>query len=435
MLDTTTPPTRPAEPGEPGAAERRPGRPVPLWRNRDYLLLWCGQIVSSLGTQISQLAFPLLMLALTGSPARAGLLGALRGLPFVLFSLPAGALVDRWDRKRVMILSDLGRALAMGSIPLALAFGGLTTAHLALVAAVEGTLFTFFTLAEAACLPRVVAKEQLPAAVGQRQATESVSGMVGPSLGGLLFGLGAALPFLADAISFLASAVSLRFVRAGFGGERAAAADGAGGGLWAEVREGLVWLWREPLVRFLALLTGGINLCGFGYSLILIVFAQRLGASAATIGLIFASSGAGSVLGALASGPLQRRYSFRQIVVGTNWVLALTWPLYIVAPNALALGVVNAIIFVAVPIYMGAQYSYRLALIPDALQGRVNSAFRLVSYGVQPLSLALTGALLEGIGPAATVWVLFVPQVALALVAMLNGPLRHAGRFAEAAAD
>jgi predicted MFS family arabinose efflux permease len=416
-------------------ATPEPRRATSLWRNRDFLLLWSAQIVSSLGTQASQLAFPLLMLAITGSPAQAGLLGALRALPFAILSLPVGALVDRWDRKRVMVLSDLGRAAAMGSIPLAALFGQLTLPHLALVAALEGTLYTFFNLAEAACLPRVVPKEQLPDAIAQTQAAESVSGLVGPALGGLLFGLGSAVPFLVDGVSYLASSIALRFVGAEFQAERPVAADGARPQLWREIREGLVWLWRQPLMRFIALLTGGINLFGFGYSLILIVFAQRLGASAATIGLIFASSGAGSVLGALASGPLQRRYSFRQIVVGTNWVLALTWPLYIVAPNALALGVVNAIIFVAVPVYMGAQYSYRLALIPDALQGRVNSAFRLISYGVQPLSLALTGALLEGIGPAATVWVLFVPQVALAIIAMLNGSLRRAGRFAEAAAD
>ncbi len=434
MIETTTTSPRPAEPVEPVAVASAPRR-VPLWRNRDYPLLWGGQIVSSLGTQVSQLAFPLLMLALTGSPALAGLLGALRGLPFVLFSLPVGALVDRWDRKRVMVLSDLGRALAMGSIPLALAFGGLTTAHLALVAAVEGTLFTFFNLAEAACLPRVVAKEQLPAAVGQWQATDSVSGLVGPSLGGLLFGLGAALPFLVDGVSYLASVVSLRFVRAGFGGERPALTDGTGGGLWTEVREGLVWLWREPLVRFLALLTGGINLCGFGYSLILIVLAQRLGASAPVIGLIFASSGAGSVLGALAAAPLQRRLGFAGLIVATNWVLALTWPLYLVAPNPVALGVVNAVIFSAVPIYFGAVYSYRLALIPDRLQGRVNSAFRLLSYGVQPASLALTGALLETTGVAATVLILFVPQLGLAVAATANGYLRRARPLEELARE
>src|SRR5579863_2777914 len=109
---------------------------VPLWRNRDYMLLWSGQMVSSVGTRVSQLAFPLLVLALTHSPAQAGLIAALRGLPYALFILPAGALVDRWNRKRVMILCDTGRALALGSIPVALLLGHLSLIQLYSVALV-----------------------------------------------------------------------------------------------------------------------------------------------------------------------------------------------------------------------------------------------------------------------------------------------------------
>jgi MFS family permease len=155
-------------------------RPVPLWRNREYLLLWGGQMVSSVGSQVSLLAFPLLLLALTHSPAQAGLIGALRGLPYLLLGLPAGALVDRWDRKRVMIICDSGRALALGSIPLALALGHLTVLHLYLVSLIEGTLFIFFNLSETACLPRVVSEEQLPAAVAQDQATYMTSPHLAP---------------------------------------------------------------------------------------------------------------------------------------------------------------------------------------------------------------------------------------------------------------
>ena len=121
-----------------------PSQPRSLWRNRDYLLLWSGQIISEIGSKSSLLAFPLLMLFLTGSPAQAGLLGALRGLPYILFCLPAGALIDRWNRKRVMILCDTGRALAMGSIPLAYVLGHLTLAQLYIVSFIEGTLYIFF---------------------------------------------------------------------------------------------------------------------------------------------------------------------------------------------------------------------------------------------------------------------------------------------------
>src|SRR5579859_4144038 len=229
-------------------------RSVSLWRNRDYMLLWSGQMVSAVGTRVSMLAFPLFVLAITHSPAQAGLIGALRGLPYALFILPAGALIDRWNRKLVMILCDIGRALALGSIPVALFLGHLTIAQLYIVSLVEGTLFTFFGLAETACLPRVVSKEQLPTAAAQGMVIDSVSGLIGPSLGGALYSIGRAIPFLTDAISYGASVLSLFFIKVKFQEER----DPAPLHLWADIKEGLNWLWHQPLIRFLALLTGGM---------------------------------------------------------------------------------------------------------------------------------------------------------------------------------
>src|SRR5947209_2579172 len=135
--------------------ERELAPPVPLWRNRDFLLLWSGQIVSAIGTEVTLLAFPLLILALTHSPAEAGLLGALRSLPFIVLTLPAGVMVDRWDRKRTMIIADTVRAIALGSIPITLLLGHLSIAQLAVVSLVEGTMFSFFNIAETACLPQV----------------------------------------------------------------------------------------------------------------------------------------------------------------------------------------------------------------------------------------------------------------------------------------
>src|SRR6185312_10013 len=131
----------------------------PLWRNLDFLLLWSGQTVSTLGTNISALALPLLVLALTHSPALAGLLAAARQLPYLLLSLPAGALVDRWDRKRTMIYCDLLRWLAVGSVPLAFVLGHLTLIQLYLVAFIEGTAYVLFSLAQISALPHVVESE------------------------------------------------------------------------------------------------------------------------------------------------------------------------------------------------------------------------------------------------------------------------------------
>lgn len=400
---------------------------VPLWRNRDFLLLVSGQAVSSTGSQISLVAFPLLMLALTNSPALAGLMTALRGLPFVLLCLPVGALVDRWDRKRVMILSDAGRAIALGSIPVALALGHLTYVQLALVSLIEGSLFVFFNLAESACIPHVVAKEQLTAATGQNEVLYSLSAMVGPALGPILYGLGSAVPFLADAISYGVSMFSLYFIRAQFQEERSAVASN----LWSEIGDGLTWLWHNRLIRFLAVLTLGLTVPCSGYVLILIVLAQHMHASNAAIGLIFACGGIGSIAGSLMASPLQRRFGFGRVMIVTTWIWVLSWLFYALAPNPLLLGLANAVSFIVVPIYMVVQYSYRLATIPDHLQGRVNSVFRLIAFGGQPLGIALTGILLQAYGPAVTVVLTFIPQAILAVAVTFNRHVRHARPISE----
>ncbi|MGZ3674978.1 MAG: MFS transporter [Ktedonobacterales bacterium] len=214
------------------SASPQPKTGAPLWRNRDYLLLWSGQAVSLIGTQVSQLAFPLLILALTHAPVQAGIAGALRALPYLFLRLPVGALVDRWNRKRVMLLCDSGRALALGSIPLAMALGQLTILHVYLVALIEGTLFVFFNLAEMSCLPCVVSPAQLPTDVARNETTTNIGYLLGPSLGGLLFGLGRMVPFLVDALSYLASVVSLRFIRTEFQGAHSPSSSS----LWEDIR-------------------------------------------------------------------------------------------------------------------------------------------------------------------------------------------------------
>ncbi len=408
---------------ETGAESAMPTRhAVSLWRNRDYMLLWGGQMISSIGTRVSMLAFPLLVLALTHSPAQAGLIAALRGLPYALFVLPAGALIDRWNRKRVMILCDTGRALALGSIPVALLFGHLTIMQLYVVSLVEGTLFTFFNLAETACLPHVVAREQLTTAAAQNELIDSTSGLIGPSIGGALYSLGRAIPFLTDSISYGASVLSIFFIKAKFQEER----DPTPMRLWADIREGLSWLWHQPVIRFIALLTGGMIAPVVGWGLILIVLAQSQHASAFVIGLIFACGGIGSILGALIVAPLQKRFGFGQLMIGSTWVWALTWLLFAIAPNPLMLGIATALSFIIVPIYMSVQFGYRLALIPDHLQGRVNSVFRLIAFGSEPIGLAVTGILIQVIGPVPTVLVLFVPQLILSVAATFNKHLRNA---------
>ena len=399
-----------------------------LWRNRDYLLLWSGQIISEIGSKSSLLAFPLLVLFLTGSPAQAGLLGALRGLPYILFCLPAGALIDRWNRKRVMILCDTGRALAMGSIPLAYVLGHLTLAQLYIVSFTEGTLYIFFSLSETAALPQIVAREQLTTATAQNQAVYALSDLLGPSLGGALYSVGQTIPFLADALSYTFSVGSLFFIKARFQGEHTTAQRK----LWGEISEGISWLRHHPLIRFIAFLTGGLNLFTFGTSLLIIVLAQRQHASSFQVGLILAVGGVGALIGATIAPAIRRRLRFGQMLAGVVWASTLLWPLFALAPNLPMLGAVVFLSFVVMPAYDITQFSYRLALIPDHLQGRVNSAFRLIAMGGQPIGLALMGLLLQAVGPVATVWLLFLPQVGLCLATTFNAHVQQAPALPQA---
>lgn len=406
----------------PGGQMQAPVKPRPLWRNANYLLLWAGQAISSLGTQVSTIAFPLLVLLVTGSPAEAGIMGGVRALPYLLLSLPAGALVDRWNRKRVMALSDAGRAVALGSVAVALALGHVTTVHLYIVSAVEGTLYVFFNIAEVACLPRVVRKDQLAAANAQNMATDGVTSLLGPAFGGALYGIAIGLPFVADAISYAASVVSLLFIKVRFQAERVAERRR----LRTEIAEGLVWLWREPALFFLALFTGLGNLFSAGSALVIILLAQRQGAGAVVIGVLFSIGGVGAILGAIVAPAVLKRFGFSRVIRFSPWLWTLAWPFYAVAPNAFLLGVVSAFVFFTTPIYNVAQVSYRQARLPDELQGRVNSVFRLVAFGGQPVGLALTGLALQVWGPVPTVLIVSVLQVPLALALLLNPHVRAA---------
>jgi predicted MFS family arabinose efflux permease len=402
--------------------ERPKIQPVPLWRNRDYMLLWSGQAVSLLGTGISQTALPLLVWDLTHSAAQVGFVGGLGTLPYVFLSLIVGALIDRWNRKRVMILCDIGRALNLASVLIALALGQLTAIQLYFNALVEGTLFVFFNLAEVACLPRVVAPEQLPAATAQNEATNGLTVLLSPLLGGALYSLRQTLPFLSDAVSYVASVVSLLFIKAEFQGARALRRRT----LRTEIGEGLGWLWRQPLIRYMAFLTGGSNFVSAGLIPILLVLVKQQGGSSFLFGAILAIGGVGAIVGSLLGPTIQKRFSFGQVIITTIWIQALLWPLYAIAPNPIFLGVIAAASFVTGPIYNVVQFSYRLALIPDELQGRVNSVFRLLAFGLQPLGWALTGVLIQTIQVVPTIMLLFVCLFALAVFTTFNRHVRQA---------
>ncbi|MGE5094570.1 MAG: MFS transporter [Betaproteobacteria bacterium] len=403
----------------------QPAAERPLWRNADYMLLWSGQVVSTLGTTATTVVYPLLILAITGSPEAAGIGGAFRAVPYVLLSLPAGALVDRWDRKRVMILCDLGRLAATLGIVASMAFDVLTVAQIYVAMTIEGSLFVFFNLAEVAALPRVVAPTRLPQATAQNEAAFGAANIVGPSLGTWLFqAIGRSAPFVFDAVSYAVSVGTLVRIRAALHGERLHARKHLG----REIVEGLGWLWGQHLIRYMAFLTGMLNLVNAAMPLLMIVLAKRLGAADAQIGLIFSLAGIGGIAGSLLGGQIQRRFTFGQVIVACVWLEALVFPMFALAPSFWLLAAVAGFSALLGPVYNVVQFSYRLSLIPDALQGRVNSTFRLIAFGFMPLGAALSGLLIERFDAATAVIAFSVVLLATAATTALYGTVRRAAR-------
>lgn len=400
---------------------------VPLIRNRDYVIRFAGQIVSTLGTRISSIAFPLLTLSLTQSALQVGIVSALGNLPTIIVGLPAGALIDRWDRKKVAILSDAVRGVNLVSIPVALALGQLTVWQLYVTALLDGLMSVLFFTALQASTRRIVPVEQLAQGAQYDQFAVFSLGVIGPPLGGLLYGIGNAIPFLADAISYSASVVSLLFVRSEFQLER----QGTPRDLLEEIREGLVWTWRHGTLRALIAASALFQAVRSGTLLVMIVLAQRANATSFEIGVILALMSIGGILGSVISHRLQRMFTIGHISIGVVWIYTLLYPLLIVVPSPLFFGVIAGLWAIGLPVLQIVQGAYRQLLVPDAIQGRVASIVRLSIWSAQSVGAALAGILLQSLGGQGSIVVGFVALVLVGAITTLTTDIRNAPYLAE----
>jgi predicted MFS family arabinose efflux permease len=392
----------------------------PLRVNRDFRLLWFGQTVSVLGSRVSAFALPLLVLSFTASPALAGVVAFVGGLPFLVWQLPAGGLVDRWDRKRTMIWCDLGRAVAVLSIALALWAGHLTMPQVLIVAFVEGSLFVFFNLAQNAAVPNVVSGEQLPRALAQNEAGARGTALAGGPIGGVLFGVSRALPFVFDAVSFLVSIGTVAATRSEFRSE----ARGARDKLHREVAEGFRWLWHNPFIRATSLLFAGANFIVNAVILAVIVVARGRGATAAETGLITSFIGVGALLGALVAARAQRHIPPRAIVIGTTWIFAvLVAAIGVPGPPIMIAPIIGVLAF-TVPTLTVLVSTYELSLIPDRLLGRVESVILLLAWGSIPFGSLISGSLLEWFGFTPALFVLGGLMAVVALAVTISPAIR-----------
>jgi hypothetical protein len=390
--------------------------PAPLWRNRDFMLLQAGQLLSTFGSGISGIAYPLLTLAVTGSAAKAGYVGAVEFAPLLLFSLPAGVAADRFDRRRMMIASDIGGAAAVGALA-ALALTHHVTLYAILVAAfVDMTASVFFRAGNSGAFRAVVPQSQLADASSLSMGRASVVRLGSPPVGGALFGLARSLPFLADAVSYAFSTVSLLLMRTRFQEEREPHEK-------THLREGLVYFWQMPFLRVTVAMIAVSNFAATGVPLALIVLARRHGISGAGVGALIALTGAATLLGSLLSPVCRRFIPMRAILLSEYW-MAGVYAMFIAFPNVYVLAGALALHAFTFPNTDSAVAAYSYTLIPDRLLGRAMAASNTLRVAVTPLGPLATGLLLSHTSARITVLVLAAPVVVAAALGTLSPAMR-----------
>ena len=394
---------------------------APLWRNREFVLLQLGQLLSSTGTSSTTIAYPLLALALTHSPAKAGIISFARLIPYALFGLVSGLAADHWNRKLLMIAADAVRAAAVGALAAAILLDRAEFWQIPIVAFVEGTGATFFSASYAGALRAIVPAVQLPAAVGAQRSREASVNLAGPPLGGALFGLGRAIPFVFDAASYLSSILSLLWLRTPFQERRELDTSR----LRSQLAEGFRFLWRHPFIRTTSFLYGLGNFILPGVFLVVVVVGKRQGLSGGEIGALFAIFGAFLLLGSLLSPLFRRTFSTRAILLLEVWAglgsaAFLAWPsVYVltatILPQALVLTSTDSVVV-----------GYRVAMTPDRLLGRVESVRSTISRLIEPLGPLTAGVLLSVVSARATIALFVAFAVVLAAWATLSPAIRNA---------
>ena len=399
-----------------------------LWRDGEFLKLWAGQGISEIGSQVSVLALPTVAILLLGAtPFQVGLLAAFEFLAFPVLGLVAGVYVDRLRRRPIMIVCDLGRLIALASVPIAFIFNVLAMPQLYVVALVTGVGTVFFDVAYQSYLPALIPRPDLVEGNTKLQVTSSVAQMAGPAVAGILIQLiGPARAVAADAVSFLVSVGSLLWIRRPEPPPRPAAGSGRGG-FRSEMWEGIRFVFGNSTIWKIAGSTSTSNLGGNIFFAVYLIFAYRvLHLSPGTIGFIFAVGAAGGLLGALTASWIARHIGlgptlFVSIVSGGLASILVPiaqfgWAVPLLLASTLIASFTN-------PVYNINQVSLRQAITPDRVQGRMNATVRTVIWGTMPIGALIGGVIGSTYGLLPAMYV----GIAVSLLAgfwILLGPIR-----------
>ncbi len=393
-----------------------------------YWRLWSASSASALGDGLRRVALPLLAVHLTTDPRLVALVAAAGTVPWLVFALPIGALVDRFDRRRTMAAVDLLRTLTVALLAVAVAAGALSIALLVAVTFVLGTGEIFAESAALALVPQLVDTAQLERANGRLQAGEVTAGQfAGQGLGGALFAVALALPFALDAATFLLSAVLVLSLRTATRHRPPAASLRR---LPAETAEGLRWLARHRLLRTLCVLLAVLAaVSGAFWAVAALYAASILGLGPTGFGVLLAVGAAGSLAGSLLAEPLAVRLGTAGATRLSVAVVTVAMAGLAVTRSPLVAGALLAVNGIAVLVWNVVTVSLRQAIIPDHLLGRVGSAYLFVGLGAQPVGALAAGLLAHAAGLPA---VFAASAGLLAITAVATAPRLRAGDFAAA---
>lgn len=395
----------------------------PLARNRDFKVVLVGQGVSSFGDAVTNTALPLLVLALTGSGFAMGIVGALSTLPDLLVGLPAGAYADRWDRRRMMFVADLGRAVVTVSVPLTYWLGGPTMAVILLITFPLNVLRVLWLAAYTAAVPGLVGRPQIARANAIFETFFNVGWIAGPALAGVLSAaLGPASAIAIDAVTFVVSSGALLLVRRPL--RPAARAERPH--LLADIREGVRYVAAHPTLRTVVLFWASSQVVTAALATALTYYVTRdRGLPADVLGIILSAFGVGSLLGSLAAGRRAPVAVGRAMLIGTvvTGVILLAFtigaPVAVLIVGALLAGTTQAVVLIG-------YITLRTALSPDAMLGRIGSTARTISVGLMPIGSFAGGALIDLTNGGATLAIMGALLLAASGIFALVPNLRRA---------
>jgi MFS family permease len=398
-----------------------------LWRHRDFLKLWSAQTVSQFGTQISQVALPLVaVIELKASAFQVAALGTVEFLPFLLFTLPAGVWVDRLARRPILVIADLGRACALGSIPLAAALGHLTLAQLYVAGFVTGTLTVFFDVAYQSYLPSLVERSRLVDGNSKLEVSRSAAQIGGPAMAGVLVrAFTAPYAVLADAVSYIWSSSFVFAIRKP---EVVPDRTAESPSLRRELVDGVRYVLGHRYWRGITMSTATFNFFNnVAFAILIVYLVRRLHMSPLKIGVTFALASAGALAGAFFAGRIGTRLGIGRTILLGSLVAGLPLVLVPLAPRSLAVPfivVAFALVEFGIVLYNVSGISLTQALTPERLLGRVNASRRFVVWGTIPLGSLVSGALASTIGLRPTMFVGAI-GCTLASVPIALSPVRH----------